>query len=58
MNIKVTITKVLDDTTWGFSDLLNGRRLDNYTREEIKELIMEDYSEIIEDGVWTIEKAD
>jgi hypothetical protein len=57
MDIKVTITVVLPDEQWGFSDLLNGRNLNNETIEEIKELILEDTSDLILPENWKIEKA-
>jgi len=40
MDIKISI--VLKDKTYGFSDLLDGRELNNQTKEEIIELIKED----------------
>ena len=58
MDIKVTITKVLKDETWGFSDLLHGRELNDETRVEIEELILEDISDILDEGIWISEKAD
>ena len=58
MDIKVTITKVLKDSEWGFSDLINGLPLDEITIPMVRELIEEDTSEIILEGVWKIEKAD
>ena len=57
MDIKVTIVKILKNEQWGFSDLLNGRELSPETLKEIKELIMEDYSEIIEEGTWDIQQC-
>jgi hypothetical protein len=47
MNIKVTYTCYLKDNLWGFSDLLNGRELNNETKEEIRELLEEDIYEVI-----------
>lgn len=55
MDIKVTITAVLKDSSWGFSDLLNGSELTEQTKKDIKELIMEDYTEVI-NGTWEIEE--
>ena len=40
MDIKISI--VLKDKTYGFSDLLDGRELNNQTKEEIIGLIKED----------------
>ena len=40
MDIKISIE--LKDKTYGFSDLLDGRELNNQTKEEIIELIKED----------------
>ena len=40
MDIKISI--VLNDKTYGFSDLLDGRKLNNQTKQEIIELIKED----------------
>ena len=57
MDIQVTITAKLKDTNWGFSDLLNGRSLKDKTKKEIKELIMEDTTEVIEKGVWEIREV-
>jgi len=57
MDIKVTITVFLPDEKWGFSDLLNGRDLNNETIEEIKELILEDYSDLISPENWKIEES-
>tara|TARA_R110002049_G_scaffold309180_1_gene518145 strand:- start:30760 stop:31038 length:279 start_codon:yes stop_codon:yes gene_type:complete len=39
MDIKISI--VLKDKTYGFSDLLDGRELNNQTKEEIIDLIRE-----------------
>lgn len=40
MDIKISI--ILKDKDWGFSDLLDGRELNNQTKKEIIELINED----------------
>ena len=56
MNIQVTITAILDDEMWGFSDLLNGRELNAETLKEIRELINEDPFEIL-DGTWEIKES-
>jgi len=44
MDIKISI--VLKDKTYGFSDLLDGRELNNQTKEEIIELIKEDIGHV------------
>lgn len=48
MKLVVTIVKVLDDEDWGFSDLLNGRPLNEETKQEIIELLHEDISEVLD----------
>ena len=40
MDIKISV--ILKDKTYGFSDLLDGRKLNNQTKQEIIELIKED----------------
>lgn len=40
MNIKISV--ILKDKNYGFSDLLDGRKLNNQTKQEIIELIKED----------------
>lgn len=47
MDIKATITLHLKDETWQFSQLLNGRPLDDVTREEITALIMDDLDDAV-----------
>lgn len=54
MDIKVTITATLPDNFYGFSDLLDGNPLDEFSKEQIKELLMEDLTDVIE-GQWKIE---
>lgn len=56
MNIKVTITAILNDSIWGFSDLLDGRSLTETTMAEIKELIEEDTTDVLS-GKWLIEES-
>ena len=53
MDIEVKITVVLKDNHWGFSDLLEGRELNEESKAEIKDLIMEDITEVI-NGHWDI----
>ncbi len=53
-DVKVTIEIILDDSFWGFSDLLNSGNIDTKTKESIRELIIEDPSIIIEEGKWKI----
>jgi hypothetical protein len=57
MNIKVTITAVLNDKGWGFSDILDGRPFDDATRSEIENLIAQDPHTVLEQGIWRIEQA-
>ena len=57
MDMKVTITAVLDDRTWGFSELLCGRAFCRATETEVEDLIRQDPVTILEKGKWTIEKA-
>ena len=40
MDIKISV--ILKDKTYGFSDLLDGRKLNNQTKQEIIELIKQD----------------
>ena len=58
MDIKLTSTVILKDKTWGFSDLLDGRELNEDTIEEIKELILEDYSDLTLPENWKIEESE
>jgi len=58
MNIKLTSTVVLPDEIWGFSQLLDGRELNKETIEEIKELLMEDWSDLTDPKNWKIEEAE
>jgi hypothetical protein len=56
MDLKITWTCHLKDEKWGFSDLLNGRELNEETKEEIKDLVEEDiYDAIYSDGAMAIE---
>lgn len=56
MDLKITWTCHLQDEKWGFSDLLNGRELNNETKKEIRDLIEEDIYEVIySNGNMTIE---
>jgi hypothetical protein len=55
MDLEIKITAKLKDSFYGFSDLLDGRELNEETKAEIKDLIMEDISDII-DGAWEINK--
>jgi len=47
MDLKMTITAHLEDKTWGFSDLLKGRKLNAETKEEIRDLIEENIHDAI-----------
>ena len=49
MDIKISI--VLKDKTYGFSDLLDGRELNDQTKEEIIELIKEDIFYVFEQKI-------
>ena len=46
MDIKISV--ILKDKTYGFSDLLNGRKLNNQTKQEIIELIQQDVKCVLE----------
>ena len=46
MDIKMSV--VLGDESYGFSDLLDGRELNDETKQEIIELIMEDIGYVFE----------
>jgi hypothetical protein len=47
MDIELTIKVTLEDSHWGFSDLLNGEKLEDMERE-VKDLLLEDMSFIYE----------
>jgi len=49
MDIKISI--VLKDQTYGFSDLLDGRKLNQQTKEEIIELIKEDIGYVFDQQI-------
>lgn len=49
MDIKISI--VLKDKTYGFSDLLDGRELNNQTKQEIIELIKEDIGYVFDQQI-------
>ena len=49
MDIKISI--VLKDKTYGFSDLLDGRELNDQTKQEIIELIKEDISYVFNQNI-------
>jgi len=49
MDIKIEIE--LKDSTWGFSDLLDGRELNNQTKKEIIELLKEDIGEVFDQQI-------
>ena len=49
MDIKISI--VLKDKTYGFSDLLDGRELNNQTKEEIIHLIKEDIGYVFDQQI-------
>jgi hypothetical protein len=55
MKIQVTITTILDDKLWGFSDLLEERSINEETTKEILELLNEDISEVLSEATWKIE---
>ena len=57
MDIRVTITAVLDDKGWGFSDLLEGREFNDESRAEIEKLISQDPYTVMEKGQWKIDIA-
>ena len=57
MDIKVTITAVLDDKGWGFSELLEGRAFNDESRAEIEALISQDPYTVMEKGQWKIDIA-
>ncbi len=47
MDFKITWTSHLKDGQWGFSELLNGRELNEETKEEIKDLIEDNLSDAV-----------
>ena len=49
MDIKISI--VLKDKTYGFSDLLDGRKLNDQTKQEIIELIKEDIGYVFDQQI-------
>lgn len=49
MDIKISI--VLKDKTYGFSDLLDGRKLNDQTKKEIIELIKEDIGYVFDQQI-------
>lgn len=49
MDIKISI--VLKDKTYGFSDLLDGRELNQQTKKEIIELIKEDIGYVFDQQI-------
>lgn len=49
MDIKIEIK--LKDSTWGFSDLLDGRELNNQTKKEIIELLKEDIRAVFDQQI-------
>ena len=49
MDIKISIN--LKDKTYGFSDLLDGRKLNQQTKEEIIELIREDIGYVFDQQI-------
>ena len=55
MKVKLTSTIILDDNEWGFTDLMDGRPISPETINEIKELIMEDSSELNNPDNWKLE---
>lgn len=55
MNIRFTLTAVLDDRSWGFSELLGSRRFDEMTRHEIERMIQSDLYSAVDKGTWNIE---
>lgn len=55
MEIVLTSIIELNDDTWGFSDLINGRVISEDVIDEIKDLILEDSSELNNPDNWKIE---
>ena len=49
MDIKISI--VLKNKTYGFSDLLDGRELNDQTKQEILELIKEDIGYVFDQEI-------
>lgn len=49
MDIKISI--VLKDKTYGFSDLLDGRELNEQTKQEVIELIKEDIGYVFDQQI-------
>lgn len=55
MKVKLTSTVILDDNNWGFTDFMDGRTISPETINELKELIMEDSSELNNPDNWKLE---
>lgn len=49
MDIKISV--VLEDNYYGFSDLLDGRELNDQTKQEIIELIKEDIGYVFDQQI-------
>lgn len=57
-NIKMTITVVLSDKHWGFSEMLNGEKLNNKDKFELYEIVNEDLFGALENAVFDFEYTD
>ena len=55
MKVRVTSTIILDDNHWGFTDLIEKRLICQEVIDEIKDLIMEDSSELNDPDNWKVE---
>lgn len=48
MDLQITFVCICKDDLWGFTDLLNGREVNNETLPEIIELLQEDILSVID----------
>jgi len=56
MNLKLTISCKMSDDDWDISGLLDERKLDAYTKEEIVALILEDAAYLLRDATFDIKE--
>ena len=56
MNLKITITCHASNDDWDFAGLLDDRKLDLYTKEEIISLLMEDATFLLKTATFDIKE--
>lgn len=57
MNIKVTITTTLENSVWGFSDFLGGRKItDPSAQSDLNTLMWEDIQAVLQDAIFEFEE--